>query len=161
MVLTGFQRRIRSNTRWSSSVSGQPAENRFSPTLPGSFAVSSPQSSSPAKKKNGTTTSKIEEPRSALQWRHDVTRPSCETLSRFAGSSGSSGEVKKTINLGLFRIYPKVTKGSTVTVGKRKIKPEKLDQEKKEINWENVISRSLAQITAVITLYVLLQQVSN
>ncbi len=72
-----------------------------------------------------------------------------------------SGEVKRTINLGLFKIYPKVKKGSIITVGRKPIKSEEEEKEKKEIDWESVISRSLAQITAVVTLYVLLQQVSN
>ena len=67
----------------------------------------------------------------------------------------SNGLVKKTKNFGLFKIYPKVEKGAMVYV-EPKIKKVKDYQEKKRFDWNHVVQTSIAQLTAVATLAVLL-----
>lgn len=73
-----------------------------------------------------------------------------------------NGDVKKTQNFGLFTVTPKVTQGSRISVGVKPPKKPKVDEagkEKEPVDWGEVIERSVTQITAVLTLYVLLQQV--
>jgi protein involved in polysaccharide export with SLBB domain len=72
-----------------------------------------------------------------------------------------NGDVKKTQNFGLFTVTPKVVKGSKITVGVKPPKPPKDDKnkDKEPIDWGEVIENSVAQVTAVLTLYVLLQRV--
>ena len=72
-----------------------------------------------------------------------------------------NGAIQKTTNLGLFKIYPKVRKGSVITVGTKPAKKEKEEEKRKEpVDWEKVIANSLAQISAVLTLILLVQQVN-
>jgi protein involved in polysaccharide export with SLBB domain len=75
-----------------------------------------------------------------------------------------SGKINKTKNLGLFKIYPKVTQGSVVTVGFKDIKPEKVDKEggnKEQTDWAKIIANGVAQATGVISLIVLLRTASQ
>ena len=76
----------------------------------------------------------------------------------------ANGDVKETLNLGLFTVTPKVKQGSKIVVGVKppKIKKAEDDEVQKEpIDWGQVIQNSVAQITAVLTLYVLLDRAFN
>jgi protein involved in polysaccharide export with SLBB domain len=75
----------------------------------------------------------------------------------------ANGDVKETKNYGLFTITPKVKQGSTITVG---VKPPKKREETEEgktpaepVDWGEVVTNALTQITGVLTLFILLQQV--
>ena len=65
----------------------------------------------------------------------------------------ANGIIKKTVNLGLFKIYPKVKRGSEVVV---MYKPEKPDRsERKPIDWNRVIENTTIKITGILTLWLL------
>ena len=75
-----------------------------------------------------------------------------------------SGEVERTKRfLGFINSYPKVRKGSIVSVGSKKVKKDKTreDNGKAEIDWGKTIADSLAQATAILSLILLVQQVSK
>ncbi|MBR9922662.1 MAG: hypothetical protein GYB31_17660 [Bacteroidetes bacterium] len=74
-----------------------------------------------------------------------------------------NGEVKKTLNFGLFLIHPKVRKGSVVTVGKKPVEPvdETTPSEKEDIDWGAVVADSIAQATAILSLILLIQNVNK
>ena len=65
------------------------------------------------------------------------------------------GFVKNTTGFGLFNIYPRVKKGSTIVVVK-KVKREKEDKEKVEIDWNVFIEKTTVKITGLLTLYFLI-----
>lgn len=70
-----------------------------------------------------------------------------------------NGEIKRTKDFALFKVYPKPTKGSVIHVGyhdRGRLEKEKRD--KKPVDWEKVVANTLAQATAVITLVVLVQR---
>ncbi len=74
-----------------------------------------------------------------------------------------SGQILKTKNYVLFRSYPKVRKGSIITVGvdEEKKKAEKTKVKKDDTDWAKVISTAIAQATAVLSLILLLQNVNK
>jgi len=74
-----------------------------------------------------------------------------------------NGEIERTKNLILLKKYPKVRKGSIISVGGKPAKEEKAksDKEKEEIDWGKTIANSLAQATAILSLILLVQQVSK
>ncbi|MEO1625398.1 MAG: SLBB domain-containing protein [Bacteroidota bacterium] len=77
-----------------------------------------------------------------------------------------NGEIKRTKNFGLFKIYPKVRKGSVVKVGQKKPKAKKEkdapgSREGEGVDWGQTISDTLAQVTAVLSLILLIQQVNR
>lgn len=72
----------------------------------------------------------------------------------------ANGRIEKTVNLGLFKIYPKVTEGSTVRVG---VVPEKVEEPREareEVDWGQIVRDSLAQATAILTLILLLERLN-
>ena len=71
-----------------------------------------------------------------------------------------NGEVKRTINFGLFRVYPKVSKGSMVKVEYKKLKPQD-DKDEKEIDWSKLLSDSVAQISTIMMMVVLFRTLSQ
>jgi protein involved in polysaccharide export with SLBB domain len=82
---------------------------------------------------------------------------------RYVRVEYANGDVKETKNYGLFTVSPKVKQGSTITVG---VKPPKKREEVEEgktptepVDWGEVVTNALTQITGVLTLFVLLQQV--
>ena len=74
-----------------------------------------------------------------------------------------NGEIERTKNLLLLKKYPKVRKGSIISVGGKSMKKEKekSEKEKEEIDWGKTIANSLAQATAILSLILLVQQVSR
>ena len=73
-----------------------------------------------------------------------------------------NGEIEQTKNFLFFKSYPKVRPGSIVSVGAKPPKKEKEtgDQDPDSgVDWGKVVADSLAQVTAVLTLIVLLQRI--
>jgi protein involved in polysaccharide export with SLBB domain len=69
----------------------------------------------------------------------------------------ANGIIKKTINLGLFKIYPKVTQGSEVVV---MYKPEKADKSKRPpVDWNKVIENTTIKVTGILTLWLLIDRI--
>lgn len=90
-----------------------------------------------------------------VDWENDARR-------RYITVEYPNGDRREALNLGLFVITPKVKPGSKIVVGTKppkKPKPKKQEGEKKEVDWGQVVANAVTQITAVLTLYVLLQQV--
>lgn len=69
-----------------------------------------------------------------------------------------SGEIERTKNFLFFKKYPKVEKGSVVSIGRKKEKPVKIKEEGESTDWGKVVASSMAQITAVLSLVLLVQQ---
>lgn len=73
----------------------------------------------------------------------------------------ADGRVQKTSKfLFVFNKHPKVKKGSVITVGAKKIKPPRQQSEKKT-DWGIILRDTLYQATAVLTLLILVDQLSN
>lgn len=70
-------------------------------------------------------------------------------------------KINRTRNLIVFKIYPKVTKGSTIHVVDKPAKKEKLTKKGEEFNWNKFIENTMVKMTGVITLYILFKQLSN
>ena len=74
-----------------------------------------------------------------------------------------NGEIEQTKDFLFFKSHPKVRPGSIVSVGVKPPKPERegrREGEDSNIDWGKVVSDSLAQVTAVLTLIVLLQRIN-
>ncbi len=69
-----------------------------------------------------------------------------------------NGEIRKAKDFGIFRIYPKVDKGSIVKVGVKDKKVERKPTEKEEVDWGEVLANAVAQATAVLTLILLIDR---
>lgn len=65
-----------------------------------------------------------------------------------------NGKISRTLDLGLFWIYPKVTNGSTIKVIPKAPKTDKpkVEKEKKEIDWDKKLTQILATSSAFGTL---------
>ena len=71
----------------------------------------------------------------------------------------ANGSVKETVNLGIGLITPKVEQGSQVNVGTIPVKVKKEDEKDQEaIDWNDFLDKSLTKLTAVLTMYLLLQR---
>ena len=68
-----------------------------------------------------------------------------------------SGVAKRTLNFGLFVISPKVKKGSTIKVVN---KPQVSKIKKVPLDWNEAIEKTMLKITAVLTLYLLIDRVA-
>jgi len=69
-----------------------------------------------------------------------------------------NGIARKSINFGLFTISPKVKKGSTIKV---MAKTEKQKEENENpIDWNNQIENAMLKVTAVLTLWLLIDKVT-
>ncbi len=65
----------------------------------------------------------------------------------------ANGRVEKTRNYFLFRMTPKVHKGSVILVGPKIVKKEKLKKEKNgAVDWEKVLTKTLTATTAIFTM---------
>ena len=70
-----------------------------------------------------------------------------------------NGEIRKTRNFGLFKIYPKIRKGSIITVGGEVPEPKLAQEEGKGTDWGKILASTIAQTTAVLSLILLVQRV--
>jgi protein involved in polysaccharide export with SLBB domain len=62
-----------------------------------------------------------------------------------------NGKIGRTVHIWPFRFYPAVQKGSIVSVGGRPIKTKAEQKEKKEINWDKVLTQILATVGTLAT----------
>ncbi|MFT4681327.1 MAG: polysaccharide export outer membrane protein [Granulosicoccus sp.] len=69
----------------------------------------------------------------------------------------ANGIIKKTINLGLFKIYPKVTQGSEVVVMYKTDKADK--SERPPVDWNRVIENTTIKVTGILTLWLLIDRI--
>jgi protein involved in polysaccharide export with SLBB domain len=72
----------------------------------------------------------------------------------------ADGRVQKTTKFLVFNSYPKVKRGSTITVGPKPIKVVPVRGERKT-DWGTVLRDTMAQATAVLTLLILVDQLSK
>ena len=70
-------------------------------------------------------------------------------------------QIKKTHNLLLFKIYPKVNVGDQIVVLKKSPKNQKKDNNNKKIDWNQLIESSMVKLTGMATLYILMQNAFN
>ena len=71
-----------------------------------------------------------------------------------------NGELKKTLNLGLFSLTPRIRPGSVIKVGSRpKKEVEEKEIRKKNQNWEEVFGKTITQVTSLLTLILLIQRI--
>ncbi len=69
------------------------------------------------------------------------------------------GRLDKVRNYGLFKIYPEVQKGAEIFVGAEVKEVDEEGREKEKIDWGSVISNTVTQATAILTLVILIQQI--
>ena len=71
-----------------------------------------------------------------------------------------NGQIKRTKDFLLFKIYPKVQKGSIISVGYAEKKKEVKKGDKKEVDWGKVLADSIAQATALLSFILLIQRLN-
>ncbi|MBK9981499.1 MAG: SLBB domain-containing protein [Saprospiraceae bacterium] len=72
----------------------------------------------------------------------------------------ADGGVERTTQFLFFTHYPKVKRGSFITVGPKEI-PLPTDKNEKHVDWETVFKDTLTQATAVLTLIILVDQLGK
>ncbi len=70
-------------------------------------------------------------------------------------------KIDKTTNLLLFNIYPKVKKGSVIYVVEKPKKEKRRDEDKVKFDVNKLIENTMVKITGIITIYILLNQISK
>lgn len=70
-----------------------------------------------------------------------------------------NAKVNHTTNFVLFKVYPKVTKGSTIYVINKPIKENKRNKNKQEFDLNKFIENTMVKFTGIITLYFLFQKI--
>lgn len=73
----------------------------------------------------------------------------------------ADGHVQKTKKFLFFNTYPKVKRGSIITVGAKELKPIDQPSEKEKIDWGIVLKDTLTQATAVLTILILVDQLGK
>lgn len=72
----------------------------------------------------------------------------------------ADGRAEKTKKFLFVNQYPKVEKGATITVGPKEVKPEVAKADKNS-DWGNILRDTVYQATAILTLIILIDQLSN
>ncbi len=70
-----------------------------------------------------------------------------------------NGEKHSTKKFLFFKNYPKVVPGSIISVDYKAVENEQNDSNKEDIDWGNILSNSIAQATAILSLILLIQNV--
>lgn len=68
-------------------------------------------------------------------------------------------KINRTRNFLFFKIYPKVTKGSTIYVVNKERKERYIKKEKDEFNWNKFIENTTVKLTGLATFFILLNQI--
>ena len=68
-----------------------------------------------------------------------------------------SGRLEKTTDYGLFKRYPKVTKGSIITIGEVDVKKLEEDKDRKDVDWGKVFADAITQATSILALILLIE----
>ncbi len=72
-----------------------------------------------------------------------------------------NGKINRTINFGLFKIYPRVSKGSVINVGSKAVKERKLEKEGKPIDWDKAFTQILATVGTLATVLLAVSAIKN
>ena len=72
----------------------------------------------------------------------------------------ADGRAERTKKFLFVNQYPKVEKGATITVGPKDIKPV-VEKAEKNSDWGNILRDTVYQATAILTLIILIDQLSN
>ncbi len=70
-----------------------------------------------------------------------------------------NAKVNRTRDFLVFKIYPKVTKGSTIYVVEKIKKDKELKKEREPFNWNKFVENTTLKVTGVATFFVLLNQI--
>ncbi len=70
-----------------------------------------------------------------------------------------NAKINRTRDLGIIRIYPKVTKGSTIYVVNKVKKEKQIKKESEPFNWNKFIENTTLKLTGLATFFILLNQV--
>jgi hypothetical protein len=70
-----------------------------------------------------------------------------------------NAKVNRTRDFLVFKIYPKVTKGSTIYVVEKIKKDKELKKEREPFNWNKFVENTTLKITGIATFFVLLNQI--
>ena len=71
-----------------------------------------------------------------------------------------NGQIKRTKNFLLFKIYPRVIEGSIVKVGVKPPKQPRKEGEREKIDWGKTLANTLSQATAVLTFILLVRNLN-
>ena len=72
-----------------------------------------------------------------------------------------NGELGRTLNFGLFKVYPKIRKGDIVTVGYKPIKAiEDKTKKKEDVDWAKTTEKALGALTTILSLVLLVRAVN-
>ncbi len=72
-----------------------------------------------------------------------------------------NGRISRTVDLGIAKIYPKVQRGAVINVGVKPPKEEDiLEEEREPVEWGQVVKDTLAQVTTVISLILLIERLN-
>lgn len=71
-----------------------------------------------------------------------------------------NGQIERTKDFILFKMYPKVQKGSIISVGYAEKKKEAKKSDRKEVDWGKVLADSIAQATALLSFILLIQRLN-
>lgn len=72
-----------------------------------------------------------------------------------------NGKINRTVNFGLFKVYPRVTKGSVITVGGKPEKEKRAEKEKKPIDWDKAFTQILATAGTLATVLLAVSALKN
>jgi protein involved in polysaccharide export with SLBB domain len=72
-----------------------------------------------------------------------------------------SGQLRKTKDYGLFKIYPQVQKGSVINVGYAEVKPKDKDKDKDTVDWNKTVADILSKTTAILSMVLLFRSISK
>lgn len=69
-----------------------------------------------------------------------------------------NAKINRTKDFLIIKVYPKVTKGSTIYVVQKEVKPEEIKKEREPFDWNRFIERTTVKVTGLATLFILLRQ---
>lgn len=69
-----------------------------------------------------------------------------------------NAKINRTKDFLILKVYPKVTKGSTIYVVQKEAKPEEIKNEREPFDWNKFIERTTVKVTGLATLFILLRQ---
>jgi protein involved in polysaccharide export with SLBB domain len=73
-----------------------------------------------------------------------------------------NGQLRKTKDYGLFKIYPKVQKGSVINVGYAEVKDKKdKEKDKDTVDWNKTVADILSKTTAILSMVLLFRSISS
>jgi hypothetical protein len=73
----------------------------------------------------------------------------------------ADGRMESTRKVFFFNKYPTAKRGSHIVVGPKTIKPPQVKGERTKTDWSSVLADTMAQATAVLTLLILVDELSN